>query len=188
MNKTNAISREGILQKMKKNAVVCELGVLRGVFAKKIFNLTSPEQLHLVDCWAPQKELGTIERVASHPQQQYDEWLKEAQGKFDGCNNVHFHRGFTTDIVNGFSDEYFDWIYIDADHTYEGCEADLRLYLPKMKKGGIMIADDYCDESVNYYGVKRAVDEFCLRHGFEFEVVPKHVKRNTELFEAVIYL
>ena len=37
----------------------------------------------------------------------------------------------------------FDFIYIDADHSYEACKLDLESYWPKLKQGGIMMGDDY---------------------------------------------
>ncbi|MDE2099987.1 MAG: class I SAM-dependent methyltransferase [Patescibacteria group bacterium] len=46
-----------------------------------------------------------------------------------------------------------DLAYIDADHTYAGCKADIAYYSPKV---GIISGDDY---SVTHPGVMRAVDE-----------------------------
>ena len=38
---------------------------------------------------------------------------------------------------------YFDWIYIDGNHTYEYVKQDLEGYRPKVKPGGYMAGDDY---------------------------------------------
>jgi hypothetical protein len=54
--------------------------------------------------------------------------------------------------------EFLDFIYIDADHSYEGVKADLRHWAPKVRSGGIISGHDYGHP--NFPGVKNAVDEF----------------------------
>lgn len=54
-----------------------------------------------------------------------------------------------------FEDDSLDFVFLDADHTYEGVKADILAWLPKVKPGGMLAGDDY-----NYFpGVKKAVDE-----------------------------
>jgi predicted O-methyltransferase YrrM len=48
-----------------------------------------------------------------------------------------------------------DLIWIDADHDYEHCSADIRNYLPLLKPGGVMCGHDVA----TFEGVTRAVDE-----------------------------
>lgn len=52
------------------------------------------------------------------------------------------------------ADNSFDFVYIDASHEYEDVKADIRAWLPKVKKGGIIAGDDY-----NSPQVSRAVHE-----------------------------
>lgn len=47
-----------------------------------------------------------------------------------------------------FSDEYFDVIFIDADHSADSVRKDISCWLPKLKKGGTMIGHDWVWESV----------------------------------------
>jgi hypothetical protein len=62
-------------------------------------------------------------------------------------NYIHqkFHviRGKSKSAVELFEDEFFDFIYIDADHTYDSVCLDIQLYLPKLKKGGFIAGHDY---------------------------------------------
>ena len=44
-----------------------------------------------------------------------------------------------------FPDEHFDWIYIDAQHTYKACYEDMEAWLPKLRHGGLFSGDDYAD-------------------------------------------
>jgi predicted O-methyltransferase YrrM len=54
-----------------------------------------------------------------------------------------------------FPDGSFDFIFIDADHSYEGVRADITNYYPKVRKGGILAGHDYAHSE----SVRRAVDE-----------------------------
>lgn len=49
-----------------------------------------------------------------------------------------------------------DVIFIDGNHSYEGCKADIDAWLPHMAKNGVMLFHD-CD--ANGPGVERAVKE-----------------------------
>ena len=53
-------------------------------------------------------------------------------------------------------DESLDLVFIDADHTYEGCKKDIDLWWPKLKKGGVMLGHDY---GPHFEGVVKAVNE-----------------------------
>jgi predicted O-methyltransferase YrrM len=59
-----------------------------------------------------------------------------------------------------FKSESLDFIYVDADHSYESCKEDIELWWPKLKKGGIFSGDDYVNDPVKNWKVKKAVDEF----------------------------
>lgn len=48
-------------------------------------------------------------------------------------------------------------IFIDGDHSYEGCKADIDNWYPQMVKNGVMLFHD-CDSTSP--GVVRAVEEF----------------------------
>ena len=53
-------------------------------------------------------------------------------------------------------DHALDFVFIDADHMYPSIYADLRLWFPKVRPGGLMIGHDYEQR----WGVKQAVDEY----------------------------
>jgi predicted O-methyltransferase YrrM len=48
----------------------------------------------------------------------------------------------------------FGFVFIDADHSYEGCRGDILAYRPLVKPGGVLAGHDY-----HWPGVKQAVDE-----------------------------
>lgn len=63
-------------------------------------------------------------------------------------NTVGF--GFLEPIVGGsaesatrFPDGSVDLVFLDADHSYEAVRRDIRAWLPKLKRGGVMCGHDW---------------------------------------------
>ena len=63
-----------------------------------------------------------------------------------------------------------DFIYIDAEHTYEACKADIAAWWPLIRPGGILSGHDYG----GYLGVTQAVNEFAAAHRLELQVPEPH--------------
>lgn len=53
-------------------------------------------------------------------------------------------------------DNFYDIVYIDGEHTYEGVLNDIKCWLPKVKEGGYICGDDYI---AGWPGVVQAVNE-----------------------------
>lgn len=53
--------------------------------------------------------------------------------------------------------QMLDFVYVDADHSYEGVRADLEYWWPFLVTGGVICGDDYGREENQ---VKEAWDEF----------------------------
>lgn len=69
-----------------------------------------------------------------------------------------------------FEDNSIDFIFIDADHSYEAVVKDLEAWFPKIKKNGIFSGHDYEPYgNHNHPGVQQAVDEFCKKYSFELK-------------------
>jgi predicted O-methyltransferase YrrM len=54
-----------------------------------------------------------------------------------------------------------DWLFIDADHSYEGCRDDIAAWLPHLKPSGILLFHDY--HPTFFPGVVDAVSEWRKR-------------------------
>lgn len=71
------------------------------------------------------------------------------------------------DAAKAFADRSMDFVFIDADHSQEGCEADIKAWAPKVKKGGYLGGHDYGYEHLP--GVKVAVDAAVRANGWNLE-------------------
>lgn len=45
--------------------------------------------------------------------------------------------------ADDYADNSVDFVFIDGDHTYEGCKKDILAWLPKMKKNSVLAGHDY---------------------------------------------
>lgn len=64
----------------------------------------------------------------------------------------------TTDEAARWWTEPIDYLYIDANHSYEGVMSDLLKWVPHVKPGGLILGDDYGSDL--YPGVKLAWDTY----------------------------
>ena len=58
-----------------------------------------------------------------------------------------------------------DFLFIDGDHSYEGCAGDITSWLPHMKKGGVMAIHDYHESA--WPDVIAAVKDELIDKGYE---------------------
>jgi len=65
-----------------------------------------------------------------------------------------------------------DFLYIDADHFYEGVKRHFELYSPMVREGGIIALHDIRDNKASGYGVGRFFNELKERYGWLEILVP----------------
>lgn len=55
---------------------------------------------------------------------------------------VRIIRGDSADSAQFVEDGSLDFVFIDADHTYEGCLRDIHAWTPKVRSGGMVSGHD----------------------------------------------
>jgi len=164
------LNRARLLAKLPRWAVTAELGVDHAAFSEEILRVAQPQTLHLVDLWNTDRyHDGLFENTKA----------KFAQPIADG--RVRIHRKNSIAAADDFADGYFDWIYVDTDHSYETTAQELRRYASKVKDDGIIAGHDYTMGnwvSSYRYGVIEALHEFCVEQNWEF------VYLTMDLFES----
>lgn len=63
----------------------------------------------------------------------------------------------TRQAATFYADGSFDFVFIDADHSYDAVREDISLWAPKVRPGGWLGGHDYHPRK--FPGVVRAVDE-----------------------------
>lgn len=67
-------------------------------------------------------------------------------------------KSISWEAASQFEDETVDFVFIDADHSYESVLKDIQNWLPKIRKGGIISGHDFRYDQ-NGMGVVKAVNE-----------------------------
>lgn len=133
-----------------------EVGVQRGEFAHSILSRW-PGHLTLVDAWrhfpkdqyddpANGSDLEHLQNMAATIQT-----LRPFRGRWD------IVRGLSVEEAKGFADGHFDFVYLDANHSYQAVLDDLKAWVPKVREGGIFCGHDYLDR--DWFQVRSAVND-----------------------------
>lgn len=154
-----------ILNSHKLNGYGVEIGVKQGHFSKHLLSNWDCKKLYLVDPWI--KDTVKSDTII------YDETHHDHDNDLLICmnnikpydNRYEIIRDYSFNAYEKFQDSFFDFVYIDGNHSYDAVKDDLEKWYPKLKTGGLIAGDDYtqvAEENVFDYkfGVKRAVDEF----------------------------
>lgn len=144
-----------------------EVGVFLGDFSAFMLSL-EPVELHLIDPFEGQLVSGDRDGNAIRTCRG-DDAFNYVRGRFEDDKRVSVHRDWSPNGLLQFGREYFDLLYLDGDHTYEGARQDLIAALTRVRAGGYICGHDYgrnakkCPYEYTF-GVRRAVDEFCAKH------------------------
>jgi len=93
-----------------------EVGVSEGNFSSFLLKTTHLNVLHSVDCWL--KENGEFDEKT---------YLKCKKNLEEFENRSVIIVKTSLDASKMFNDGFFDFIYIDADHSYEAIKEDLAM-------------------------------------------------------------
>ncbi len=160
-------TRQELLGILPKRGAIAEIGVAKGGFSVEILKASSPSKLHLIDPWKFQdveSYLTDGNNVSDDVAQKRFEMVTSMFQNHVDAGRVIIHRAMSGDIVESFDDGYFDYVYVDGNHTYEAVLEDLTGFAPKVRAGGAILGHDFADHSSakkKGFGVVPAVQEFC---------------------------
>lgn len=139
-----------------------EIGVRKGDFSECILRDSNLSLLFSIDPWK-EFDRNIYQDIANVSQEEYDKMYEIVLNRFKKYGSrSSVIRKASFEASGLFEPGTLDFIYIDANHSYEACKLDLEVWWPKLKKKGIFAGHDYLDGLLptGRYGVKRAVDEF----------------------------
>lgn len=164
------IDRQAFIKELPEGGVIAEVGVARGDLSDLILKLARPSQLHLIDIWGSKRYHEGLARL-----------VKDRFATAIAKGQVHVHQGPSTEELQRFPDGFFDWIYIDTDHSFNLTRAELAIGMRKVKAGGILAGHDFTtanwDGGVRY-GVVEAVHAFCVENDWELILLTHETDRH----------
>ena len=168
----HAMTRIDLIRRLPAGTIGYEIGVLTGEFSAQILS-TPVKKLILVDEWRYHRDDEYRLDPANCDQGGQDMRYEAVCKRFDGDSRVDVIRTDSTSWrVYGCMQTWPpDWVFIDANHTYEQVILDLRFYAIHCDR---MFAHDYVDNEASQamgFGVKRAVDNFCRAHGWRINAI-----------------
>lgn len=122
-----------IEEHVKEDFVIAEIGSFSGV-SSELFAQNCKE-LHCIDSWLPYWEITQSEFMQT-AETNFDEMAKH-------YSNIVKIKNSSEEAVKSYPDSHFDMVYVDAAHDYENAKKDIQLWLPKLKKGGLIAGHDY---------------------------------------------
>jgi predicted O-methyltransferase YrrM len=149
--------RHNMLLSFEKHRKWAEVGTFEGKFAREIFDRCQPSELHVIDI--------SMEHARTHNH------ISELEA------GVKFHEGDSATILATFPDAYFDYIYIDANHSLFDVARDVDQATKKLKSDGTLIFNDYIFIShadLTVYGIVPVVNALCNDEGWEFSAFALH--------------
>lgn len=129
---------------LPKKIIACEVGVFRGVFSKKLYEILNPEIFYLIDI-------------------NFDKFIN-FEGKY-----VCF-KGNSYEELQKIPNESLSFVYVDAGHDYEDIKKDIEQAHKKIIHCGIIQFNDYCNYDCitnKKYGVLQAVNEYIENYNVE---------------------
>ena len=123
----------------KRKVKILEIGVWRGDFAKEIL----VRYHHII---AEYTMIEPAEKITGSMTPELKQRMLEFPIQFPSVKFKHVNE-LSIEAASLFSDEYFDWIYIDALHTYEGVRDDIQYYWPKLQQGGLFSGHDFTSKA-----------------------------------------
>ncbi len=148
---------------------ICEVGVNRGEFLT-VLGTSNIDHLVGVDVW-DKRDIEAYKNIIDfyvlYPHDDNKIWREEVQKwAKQQSYKVDIIVDYSIEAVKMFEDNYFDLVYIDADHTYEGVFEDLEAWYSKVREGGAIAGHDYINavyDNGTYY-TKDAIDDFVLKY------------------------
>jgi hypothetical protein len=146
-----------------------EIGVFFGLMSRRMLEQRNDMTLTMVDSWEGDSQSYEGESGDYHAgldQANQDEICAKAQEMVaEFGDRARIIRKRSLDAAKDVAPESLDFVFIDADHGYDGCKADIAAWWPKVRVGGIVSGHDYDHPEFPLFGVKRAVDEFSATIG-----------------------
>ena len=140
-----------------KSITCMEIGAQYGESTQVLLNTLNIEKFIIIDPYEIYDEYNKDEFNKIMEVNGNDFYFNSIKSKFQQYN-MEFIREYSNSpkAFNSIADKSLDLCFIDGNHEYEYVYNDIKIYLPKMKAGGIICGDDYFmrHKDINMYPEK----------------------------------
>eukprot|EP00557_Chaetoceros_sp_GSL56_P007280 CAMPEP_0176489726 /NCGR_PEP_ID=MMETSP0200_2-20121128/7460_1 /TAXON_ID=947934 /ORGANISM="Chaetoceros sp., Strain GSL56" /LENGTH=140 /DNA_ID=CAMNT_0017886923 /DNA_START=430 /DNA_END=849 /DNA_ORIENTATION=+ len=101
-------------------------------------------------------------------------------GLLDGVK-LRFYKKLSLDskLLEQLPNNFYDFIYLDGDHSYMGVKQEIPLYWSKLKRGGVLAGHDYCNYGETNLGCNGCQDVPLCQFYTEYGIL--HGKGNVQV-------
>lgn len=138
--------------------VGAEIGVAFGGHSEAILSNTNLELLYGIDSY---QHSDSYDDPMNLPQADFDILCETTKNRLAVFGDRFRLIRLDSQQAIGQIDGLLDFVYIDAEHSYQGVWQDLCTWYSKIRVGGLISGHDY--EHIAFPGVKQAIDEFFRR-------------------------
>lgn len=150
------VSREDIYRVLPLGMNGAEIGVHRGENAKNLLSITRPSKLLLVDPWLGAEANPVYYKESGISQAIHELIYQDVKRRFSVASNVEVVRGRSLEVLPKLAENYLQWAYLDAEHSYGQVLAELRLLGRVVSNMGCILGHDF-----DVGEVRQAVFDFC---------------------------
>jgi len=150
-----------------------EVGVYEGDLSVALLERYPNLHLYMVDWWraaAPDSEYRRSgDKLSLLSQEEMDAARDKALGStwyFAGPRRIVLQRE-SGDAAKILAEESLDFVFIDADHTFDAVLRDLKVWYPKVRRGGIVSGHDWYENRRRFelFQVPQVVRAFRVEMG-----------------------
>jgi hypothetical protein len=169
---------DALLRRLPDGPIIgAEVGVWRGDMSAQLLRARPDLWLYMVDSWLPQLAQPVSYRqtrdshaaLSPRAQRLNAERARRAVAFADGRHYV-MHQ-MSLKAARNVPHGGLHFVFLDADHSFEGVTADIEAWRPTLRPGGLLCGHDYGEgyEPMYDFGVVRAVDAAVERYGWTLE-------------------
>jgi predicted O-methyltransferase YrrM len=131
-----------VKQRIKVEKMV-EIGSYQGESTTLFAHMFNPKELYAVDPF-----LNGYDEFDGSSTGDFTNVIHNFNLRINQFSCIKHIKTLSYEAVDQFENDSLDFVYIDGDHTYEGVNKDITMYLPKIKVGGFIAGHDLGRESV----------------------------------------
>ena len=144
----------------RKVRKLAEVGVWRGGTCRTVLRKRSSsiQEYWAIDSWSYLKKGVGTRKEQRVTDEQWENCYRRVCKFMTFFPQLHVLRMSSIEASKLFPKNYFDLVFIDANHRYKFVKADIEVWLPLVREGGFLIGHDYTFGN-KYIGVRQAVGE-----------------------------